>query len=165
MNATDILKYGQSTVQQVIEGFPESAWETPGACGVWSTRDIIAHLTSFEHVLVDVLSAFVEGVSSSTPTPGSYLSKYIDPNGDFNDSEVVARKEKSMRDVLGEFNDTHAQVMSMVVQIAPETLRQNGTLPWYGADYALDDFIVYAFYGHKREHSAQIAAFHDLLKR
>ncbi len=26
---------------------------------------------------------------------------------------------------------------------------------------ALDDFLVYAYYGHKREHSAQIAAFRD----
>ncbi len=40
-----------------------------------------------------------------------------------------------------------------------------GTLPWYGMEYALDDFIVYTFYGHKREHSAQIAAFGDLLRR
>jgi len=31
------------------------------------------------------------------------------------------------------------------------------------AVYALDDFLVYAYYGHKREHSAQIAAFRDRL--
>ena len=40
--------------------------------------------------------------------------------------------------------------------------RQSGTLPWYGMEYALDDFLVYIYYGHKREHSAQIAAFRDL---
>ncbi len=178
MNATDILKYGQLTVLQTIEGFPESEWETPGACGVWSVKDIIAHLASYEHVLAEVLSTFVgagvvpggvgELVSaragSTAQAPGHYLSKYTDPNGNFNDSEVAARKEKTIRDVLGEFNDTHAQVMSMVVQIQPETLRQSGTIPWYGAAYALDDFIVYAFYGHKREHSAQIAAFRDHLR-
>jgi hypothetical protein len=44
MNATDILKYGQVTALQAINGLPESAWETPGACGVWSVKDIIAHL-------------------------------------------------------------------------------------------------------------------------
>jgi hypothetical protein len=32
-------------------------------------------------------------------------------------------------------------------------------------EYALDDYIVYAYYGHKREHSAQIAVFRDLVKR
>ncbi len=171
MNASDILKYGQLTVLHTIEGFSEAEWETPGACGVWSVKDIIAHLTSYEHVLAEVLSPFVGTRSaeagelvSADFAPGSYLSKFTDANGNFNDSEVAARKEKTLRDVLGEFDDTHEQVMAMVAQIPPETLRQTGTIAWYGAAYALDDFIVYAFYGHKREHSAQIAAFRDHLK-
>jgi DinB family protein len=158
MNAPDILMYGHGTVLQTIEGLPESAWETPGACGVWSVKDIIAHLTSYEHVLVDVLSAFVGG----GPTP--YLNKYTDPGGQFNDSEVELRKGKTVREVLGEYNDTHEQVRSLAARIPVETFRQTGTLPWYGMEYALDDFIVYTQYGHKREHSAQIAAFRDHLK-
>src|SRR5260370_40620825 len=48
MNATDILKYGQATALQAIDGFPETAWEKPGACGVWSGNDIIPHLASYE---------------------------------------------------------------------------------------------------------------------
>ncbi|HEY6408732.1 MAG TPA: DinB family protein [Ktedonobacteraceae bacterium] len=158
MNATDILKYGQLTVLQSIDGFPEANWETSGACGIWSVKDIIAHLTSYEHVLVEVLSTFLGG--SSTP----HLAKYTEPGGQFNDAEVDARKEKTIKEVLAEFNDTHAQVMTMLAKIPIETRQQTGTLPWYGMDYALDDFIVYAFYGHKREHSAQIAAFLDHLK-
>ncbi len=157
MNASDILKYGQGTVLNTIEGFPESAWETPGACGIWSVKDIIAHLASYEHMLVDVLSTFVS--SGSTP----YLNKFTDPGSNFNDSEVAARKDKTVREVLGEFNDTHTQVMSLAARIPVETFRQAGTLPWYGMEYALDDFIVYTQYGHKREHSAQIAAFRDHL--
>ncbi len=157
MNASDILMYGHGTVLQTIEGLPESAWETPGACGVWSVKDIIGHLASYEHVMVDVLSAFVGG----GPTP--YLNKYTDPGGQFNDSEVELRKGKTVREVLGEYNDTHEQVRSLAARIPVETFRQTGTLPWYGMEYALDDFIVYTQYGHKREHSAQIAAFRDHL--
>jgi hypothetical protein len=157
MNATDILKYGQLTVLQTIDGFPETAWETAGACGVWSVKDIIAHLASYERVLVDILTSLTSG----GPTP--VLSTFIELGGQFNDSEVNRRKEKTIHDVLAEFNDTHSQVMSLIVTIPPETLRQNGTLPWYGMDYALDDVIVYMYYGHKREHSAQIAAFRDHL--
>lgn len=37
-------------------------------------------------------------------------------------------------------------------------------MPWYGDAYALDDLIVYMYYGHKREHNAQIAAFRDRFK-
>src|SRR5579859_2619861 len=99
MNATDILKYGQQTVHQAIDGFPETALETPGACGVWSVKDIIAHLASYEQVLVDVLSTF--GSHDATP----YLNKFTEPGGQFNDTEVGLRKERTMREVLAEFND------------------------------------------------------------
>jgi ketosteroid isomerase-like protein len=159
MNAVDILKYGQQTVLQTLEEFPEAAVEKPGACGVWSVKDIIAHLASYEQVLVDVLATF----GSLQPTP--YLNKFTEPGGQFNDTEVGLRKGRTVPEVLAEFNDAHAQVMSLATQISPELLRQTGTLPWYGMEYALDDFIVYTSYGHKREHSAQIAAFGDRLLR
>jgi hypothetical protein len=37
--------------------------------------------------------------------------------------------------------------------------QQPGILPWHGGQYSLDDFVVYQYYGHKREHSAEIAGF------
>ena len=158
MNARDILKYGQQTALQTLESFPEASWETPGACGVWSVKDIIAHLASYERVLVDILTTFTEG--GSTPA----LNTFLELGGQFNDSEVDRRKKKTIQDVLAEFDDTHTQVMSLIGTIPPETLRQSGTLPWYGREYALDDVLVYMYYGHKREHSAQIAAFRDRLR-
>jgi DinB superfamily len=158
MNARDILKYGQATALQAIDGFPETAWETPGACGAWSVKDIIAHLASYEEVLVDVLSGFV----GRHPTP--YLDKFTELGGQFNDTEVTRRRGRTVSEVLDEFNDAHAQVMSLAERIGPDMFRHTGTLPWYGMQYALDDVLVYMYYGHKREHSAQIAAFRDRLQ-
>jgi hypothetical protein len=153
MNAQDILKYGQLTVLRTIEGLPEADWETSGVCGVWSVKDIIAHLASYEQVLVEVLTSFLGG----GPTP--YLDQFQDPNGQFNDTQVAIRRGATIAETLAELNTTHARVMALVEQIPAETLRRAGTLPWYGMEYALDDFIVYSYYGHKREHSAQIAVF------
>jgi Mycothiol maleylpyruvate isomerase N-terminal domain len=158
MNAVDILKYGHLTVIQTLDGFPESAWELPGACGVWSVKDIIAHLASYEQVLVDILGTFADDSSNRT------LNSFIEMERQFNDFEVDRRKAKTVQEVLAEFHDTHTQVMSLLMNIPPEMLRQTGTLPWYGREYALDDVLVYMYYGHKREHSAQIAAFRDRLR-
>lgn len=155
MNAPDIVKYGQATALRAIVDFPETAWETPGVCGVWSVKDIIAHLASYEEILVDILSGFV----GKHPTP--YLDKFTRLGDQFNETEVERRTGKTAREVLDEFNDAHAQVISLVERIRPEVFRQAGTLPWYGMEYCLDDVIVYMYYGHKREHSAQIAAFRD----
>src|SRR6202163_1540846 len=115
MNETDILKYGQLTVLQTLEGCPETELATAGACGVWSVKDIIAHLASYERVLVDILTAFTGG----GPTP--VLNDFIEQGGQFNDIEVSRRQAKTMQDVLAEFNDTYAQAMSLISNIPTET--------------------------------------------
>ncbi len=159
MNATDILKYGNLTLHGAIDGLPDADWETGGVCGAWSVKNVIAHLAADEHLLDEVLCGFLEG--GSTP----YMEAAGKGRGLFNDAQVEARKMLTPAETLAEYTDTHAKVMSRIQRIPVETLRQVGTLPWYGAEYALDDFIVYGFYGHKREHSAQIGVFRDQLKR
>lgn len=158
MNATDVLKYGHLTVLQTIKELPETAWETTGVCGVWSVKEIIAHLASFEHLLVDVLQTFLG--NSATP----YLTKWGELGAQFNDVEVALRRDKTVGEVLAEYQDTQAKTMELIAQIPAETLRRPGTLPWYGMEYSLDDFIVYTYYGHKREHCAQINVFRDRLR-
>jgi hypothetical protein len=154
MNAVDILKYGHQTVLGTVDGLPEGEWETGAVCGVWSVKDIMAHLASYEHLLVEVLNMFL----GDEPTP------YLDQFGagqDFNDAQVALRKDNSVAQVLAEYEEVQARTMTLAVQVPEETRRQPGTLPWYGTGYALDDFIVYQYYGHKREHSAQINVFRD----
>ena len=84
------------------------------------------------------------------------LNSYLELGGQFNDLEVSRRRAKTIQEVLAEFNDTHIQVMSLLVNIPSETLHQTGTLPWYGMEYALDVVLVYSlarkvFYGNKGE--------------
>jgi hypothetical protein len=58
---------------------------------------------------------------------------------------------------LTEYCQSYANAARLLTRIPVEMRQQRGTLPWYGDDYDLDDFLVYTFYGHKREHAAQIA--------
>lgn len=165
MNAIDVLKYGHYTVQQALNDLPDSVWEKAGVCGTWSIKDIIAHLASFEHVLKEVLASMI-GSEMYTSIPSAatpYLSRFIDAEAQFNDTEVDARKGRTVMDILAEYDIIHSQVMSLITWVPEEILRQTETLPWYGVQYALDDFIVYAFYGHKREHCGQIALFRGRL--
>lgn len=157
MNANDILKYGQGTIMQTVEGMPEDAWETSGVCGVWSAKDVIAHLASYEELLAEVLSGFTGG----GPTP--LMEQWGTLGAAFNDTQVEMRRGTSAAATLADLNAAHERVQTLAAKIAPETFRQVGTIPWYGDTYALDDLIVYMNYGHKREHAAQIAAFRDRL--
>jgi len=160
MNAMDILRYGQETVQQAIEGLNGNEWQSPGACGSWSIKDIVAHLASFELLLIDVLDSILGAET------GPVLARFTGPGAaTFNDDEVADRAPLTVAALLAEFSTSHARTLALLEQVPVATRSRNGTLPWYGAGYSLDDFIVYAYYGHKREHGAQIALFRDQLKR
>jgi uncharacterized protein (TIGR03083 family) len=161
MNAIDVLKYGHLTVLQAIEGLPDSEWETPGVCGVWSVKEIMAHLASFEQALVEMFGALLAGQPAPPPLAQAMMA---DPQA-FNDDQVGRRQGHPVAAVLAEYNAAHAQTISLARQIPAETFRQNGALPWYGQAYDLDDFLAYTYYGHKREHSAEINAFRDQLAR
>jgi hypothetical protein len=156
MNAEDILFYGHRTLMSTLDGIPLDQWHTSGVCGYWSVKDIIAHLASYELVLVDVLGNLVDG----RPTPNLKLFS----DAQFNDLQVEQRQGNSPAQVQAEYEDAHQKVRELIAQVPIETRRRAGVLAWYGEAYDLEDFLVYSFYGHKREHSAQIAVFKDTLK-
>jgi len=153
------LQYGHQTILDAIDGLPENEWNTPGVCGVWSVKDIIAHLASFEQVLVDELKRRL--MDGATP----HLDLLIAQGDDFNDMQVAGRQNRTVTDVWEEYTAAYTEVLALAEQIPAETFRRTGTLLWYGQEYALDDLIVYMFYGHKQEHCAQIMVFRDYLAR
>jgi len=158
MNAKDVLHYGHTFVTRNLADLPMEYWDRQNVCGWWSTKNIIAHLASFEYVLIEALSGFQGG--GPTPTLDAHNA---DP-GKFNDDQVAARQNRTPDEVFGEYQARHNDTLELIARIPDEVIRQVGTLPWYGPEYSLDDLIVYQYYGHKREHTAQINVFKDLLK-
>jgi hypothetical protein len=162
VNASDILKYGDSFFKATLEGVPESEWETPNVCGVWSVKDIVAHLASFEVLLNEILQDFIEPGSVATPLRDLIMRDH----GLFNDQEVGKRQGMTMQQLLAEYEAGHQKNMELIQRVPHERLIDSNAIPWYyGGGYSMDDYLVYTYYGHKREHGAQIDVFKDVLKR
>jgi uncharacterized protein (TIGR03083 family) len=157
MNAGDILRYGQGTLLAAVDTISPDDLAVAGACGDWSVKDIVAHLASYERLLEDILGSLF----GETTVP--YLDRFRG-GAAFNDAEVDARRLLPPGDVLDELSSAHGRTLALLERIPDDRRREPGTLPWYGAEYSLDDVIVYMYYGHKREHSAQIDAFRDRQK-
>lgn len=156
MNAHDVLFYGDSFVMRNLDGLPMDHWETDGVCGWWGVKQIVAHLASFEHVLADVLRSFIDG--SAMP----HLNRIAELGpGRWNDVMIAEREGLTPAETLAEYQQAQAENLRLITRVPAEKVRQAGTLPWYGAEYSLDDYIVYQFYGHKREHMAQVNVFKD----
>jgi hypothetical protein len=157
MNALDIMTNGHRSVLEAVDGLPAEQWETPGLGGHWSVKDLIAHLASFEWLLVELLRDLVED-GATTPM----LDRFHEDPASFNEVEAKKRRDDTVDQVLAEYNNAHEEAMALAGRVPAGAWTQKGILPWYGDAYDLDDFIVYTFYGHKREHCAQIATFRDL---
>jgi len=153
MNADDVFRYGHLTLLGAVEGFPAEHWEKAGVCGVWSAKDVIAHLASYELATGDAFAGILGEEPSET------LGLLMSRGEAFNDSQVEQRRGQTVDETLGEYTHAHVRAAEMLVRIPLEQRRQAGVLPWYGAEYDLEDLITYMSYGHKREHSAQIAEF------
>jgi Mycothiol maleylpyruvate isomerase N-terminal domain len=153
MNADDVFRYGHLTVLGAVDAFPNVHWETSGVCGVWSAKDVIAHLASYELATADAFAGILGEEPSET------LGLLLSRGEAFNDSQVEQRRAQTVEETLAEYTQAHECAAEMLTRIPLEQRRQPGILSWYGAEYDLEDLITYMSYGHKREHSAQIAEF------
>lgn len=162
MNASDILKYGDSFFKGALDGVPEGELDTPNVCGSWSVREIVAHLTSFEPLLNEILNDLIEPNSIPTPLRDVLMEDQLR----FNDEQVALRQGRSLEALLAEYEAGHQRNMELIARVPEATLRDATAINWYyGGGYSMDDFLVYTYYGHKREHGAQIDVFKDMLKR
>jgi hypothetical protein len=149
MNTLDVLRYGQLTIRATMDRYAEDDWSRI-ALGVWTAKDLLGHLGAFEVRFADQLAPFA-GASVESNLPSA------DPRT-FNDDQAAVRRDWTVDEVIAEFLEAHDRVMRHAAQISPVVWRETGTIPWYGAEYSLNDLVVYQQYGHKREHDPQLAA-------
>jgi hypothetical protein len=149
MNPADILRYGQATIDEHIDRLRPADWDAI-ALGTWTTKDLVGHLGAFEVRFAEVLAHFAGDEPTTNLRAASPAT--------FNDDQAAIRASWTVEAIVGELRDAHARTMSCVGRISPERWREVGTIPWYGPEYSLDDFLVYIEYGHKREHAPQLEA-------
>jgi len=148
VNPIDVLRYGQRDIEDCVGRLRPDDW-TAIALGVWTTKDLVGHLGVFEVRFADILAWFLGDEPSELMRARTAT---------FNDDQAAIRSSWSVEDVLGEYRAATARVTELAGRVPAERWTEVGTLPWYGAEYSLDDLVVYTMYGHKREHKPQIDA-------
>jgi uncharacterized damage-inducible protein DinB len=159
MHGTDLLKYGHTFLVDALDGLDERHYNNAAICGVWTVKDVIAHLASTELRFVDILHKVLE-IEVATPT----FDAMFKLGSAFNDAEVDKRKAMSYQAVWDEYDKAQQKVAELWKQVPREKQQQTGLLDWYGSEYDLEDFLVYTSYAHKREHGAEINVLKDTVK-
>jgi uncharacterized damage-inducible protein DinB len=93
MNATEVLENNHQLVLKSLEDWPESEWEIPGVCGEWSVKDLVAHFTSYELVLIDMIKT----LRGEQPTP--YVLRLRNSTDEFNAAAQQSRRYQTAQQV------------------------------------------------------------------
>lgn len=154
MTASELLDKSHVLVIQAMDDLRDPEWDIPGADGDWSVKDVIAHLASYERLLVDVLTTFPNG--EATPT----MLKFVRDRKAFERDEVESRKYMTAQQVENEYNDLQIQSTSLLFQIPNDTVQRKGTLTWYNQEASLADLVQFVV-NDARQRCAQIIQFRE----
>jgi len=153
MSATEILDNSHLYVIQTLDDLNEVQWDIAGVVGDWSVKDTVAHLVSYEHLLLEILQAFM-GQSSDK----AYITAYRQGPEQFNTSQVEQRKYETAQHVMDEYQDVQTQTSSLLAQIPPDMLTKPETVPSRNGMVSMEQFIENQV-AHTRTHCDQIRAF------
>ncbi len=108
--------------ETLLGGLNDDQMTTPGVQDAWSIKDMLAHITVWEKVLLDRLQAVSAGQATQYPP--------IQSEDDINkmNAQIYAEnKDRPLGDVLSDFRAVHAEVLTAVEGLDEDLFA--GTLP------------------------------------
>jgi hypothetical protein len=153
MSATEILENSHLYAIQTVDDLPEPMWDLPGVSGEWSAKDVLAHLTSWELLLIDAFDT-VRG-----DPPSSYLLRWKASPENFNSEAVEARRYHTAQQVMNEYQDAMLSSTASLADIPDELIEQKGTMSWYPSGWISVADMVNKFTAHVRQHCDEIVHF------
>jgi hypothetical protein len=84
MNKTKLfetLQTERAKWELVLEQVGKQAWTIPGVVGDWSVQDVIAHIMSYEHYILDRLLETLRGEAYSPSETPEALTAYLEKHG------------------------------------------------------------------------------------
>lgn len=158
MNKPELIKWLQEEEQQwalLLAAIGEMRLEQPGVNGNWSMRDIITHLTGWQHWLVARLQAAAAGQPEPAPPWPADLKAEEAINGWI----YTANHQRSVRQVLDQAQVLSEQLLA-IIQALPddsqiELIEAKFPVIWVGGQrFAVGEFFHH-FYD---DHAADVRA-------
>ena len=116
-------------LRELLDSLPESRYKEPGVWGDdWTINDLIAHLSEWHRLFLGWYREGLTGEVSHMPAPGYKWNETPRLNRD------IWRKHEGRptKEVWGEFESSHVEVLQLVREASSEELLSPGYFPWSG---------------------------------
>lgn len=151
----DQLLGARQKLLTALEGLPQDSLLRPGAMGMWSVKDILAHLTAWESELVTALSKL-------DPKQTPAILK-IDDIDEWNADQYHTAAPRPLSDVLEDFHGVHKHLLRAVEALDDKTLGDPRRFRWMEGE-PLSYLVLENAILHEQEHAEDILAWREGLK-
>jgi hypothetical protein len=139
-------------LQAVLQEMNPEKMIQPGVVGVWSVKDILAHITTWEGLMIQWLEESLRGETPNRPAPGSTW----DGLDNLNEQIYRENRDKTLAEVRKAFSDTHQQVVRTVESMEEKDLFDPVRFTWREGD-PMWHLVAGNTWWHYKEHRKSIA--------
>jgi len=156
---TSTLNQERTILIDEIQGLPDSTLNQKGLVGEWSIKNVLAHLNSWEQVVVQMLPERL-----ATGVTPKVLSDSVADEDAWNAQEVNSSEHMTPQEQLAQFQQTRQDLLQLIHDIGEEGLQRSH--PWASWQGTVAEYILEAIGEHEREHRESVlAAIQSLQKR
>ena len=142
------IREARGAVLAALDELPNDVMLRPGVVGMWSVKDILAHLTAWESELVTALSQL------DNPGRVPEIIK-IDDIDEWNAEQYRTNVRRSLEAVMTDFNGVHKHILKAVEDLDDNTLENPRKFLWMEGE-PLWYLIAENGYWHEQEHADAI---------
>jgi len=108
--ALNVVEARWGELLSLVQRVPRRHMEEPGAVGIWSVKDLLGHITTWEEECIKAITRHLEG-----KRPVRYGS--IDA---FNARQAAAKKDLPLVDIVERLHEGHARLVSFLKGLPEE---------------------------------------------
>ncbi|HSF80777.1 MAG TPA: ClbS/DfsB family four-helix bundle protein [Anaerolineales bacterium] len=149
----DSIQDERSKLEELLAGLPEEKLVVPVAKIGWSVKDILAHITAWEGLMLGWVQVTLRGETPDRPAPGQSW----DDLDALNENLHQAHKDRPLAEVLAAFKESHQVVLQMMNGLSEADLFDAQRFAWRRGD-PLWHMVAANTSWHYREHSESISA-------
>ena len=146
---TALIRETSTRLELLLGHLSVEQMNQPGAVGVWSVKDVLAHIAFWECYMTSILRAIAR---DEVPELAA------DDETERNNASVVAQYyQRSLSGVIADWQQAREDLLEQLEQLSDEDLNDPDRFPWNEGRTLLDR-IAGNSYGHEQEHIEQLRA-------
>lgn len=137
----------RADLHEALDGLTPDQMLHPGAVGIWSVKDVLAHIAAWESELVTALNQV-----QNRQVPSVMGIEDID---EWNDDQYHMNASRPLEAILVDLEGVHKMLYRMIEDFEEKALTDNQRFPWMEGE-PLAYLVEENAYLHEREHAEEI---------